>query len=134
MTEVLYLAKSHIETMIAHAAACEPEEGCGLLAGRGDVVELTLLITNQYRSPVRYNMEPKELIEAFYHIEERGMGLLATFHSHPTGPSRPSATDLAEYAYPEAYAIILSKEAGFWDYHGYKIKNNTYLEIRLHIR
>ena len=60
-----------------------PEEGCGLLAGVENQVQLTIPITNQDHSTVRYNMEPGELIRAFYDIEARGLEMLASFHSHP---------------------------------------------------
>lgn len=117
--------------MVAYVEACAPEEGCGLLAGRERQIELTILITNQDRSPLSYNMEPRELVKALYTIEDRGLQLLATFHSHPAGPSKPSATDLARYAYPEALMLIISRETGTWNVKGFKIVNGTSLEIEL---
>lgn len=133
MSEILILSPEQIAEIFAHVEACAPEEGCGLLAGRSGKVELTILITNQLHSPVRYNMEPKELIKAFCDIEVRGMELLAVFHSHLKGPSTPSGTDLAEYTYIEAHMIILSKETGFWRAKGFKIEGGTYEEIVLRI-
>lgn len=120
--------------MIDHVEACAPEEGCGLLTGRERQVEFTILITNQEHSPLSYNMDPRELVRAFYTIEDRGLQLLATFHSHPAGPSKPSATDLARYAYPEAFMLILSRETGFWNVKGFKIVNGTGQEIELRMK
>lgn len=133
MTDILFLTKNQVAEMKAHAASCAPEEGCGLLAGRGRKVELTILITNQTHSPVRYNMEPGELISALYKIEESGLELLASFHSHPNGPAMPSDSDVKEYAYPETYMLILSKTKNSWKVKGFRIKDKTHYEIELRI-
>ncbi len=133
MPDLLYLSQSHIEDMVAHVEACAPEEGCGLLAGTDRRVELTILITNQDHSPLRYNMDLRELVKAYYTIEDRGLQLLATFHSHPAGPSMPSATDLAPYSDPDVFMVILSRETGKWNLKGFKIENGTSLEIELRI-
>lgn len=131
MPDFLVLPQSHLDDMIAHVEACAPEEGCGLLAGRGRQVEFTILITNQEHSRLGYNMDPRELVKALYTIEDRSLQLLATFHSHPAGPSIPSATDLERYTYPEAFMLIFSRETGNWNVKGFKIANGTSLEIEL---
>lgn len=133
MPNILTISQHHIDKMKAHIEACLPEEGCGLLAGRGSTVELTILITNQFHSKVRYNMEPRELINAFYQIEEKGFEMLASFHSHPMGPAVPSKTDLDEFAYPGTSMLIFSKETGFWEVKGFKIEGGTYQEIDLRV-
>ncbi|MHB0923514.1 MAG: M67 family metallopeptidase [Bellilinea sp.] len=133
MTEILFLTQEQIAEMKAHVESCAPEEGCGLLAGRDHKVELTILITNQTHSPVRYNMEPRELIAALYKIEERGLELLASFHSHPNGPAVPSESDVKEYAYPETYMLILSKTMDKWKVKGFRIIDETHSEIELRI-
>jgi len=133
MTDILHLTQNQAAEMTSHAESCAPEEGCGLLAGRDSTVELTILITNQIHSPVRYNMEPRELINALYKIEESGLELLASFHSHPEGPVTPSESDVREYAYPETFMLILSKEMDLWKINGFKIVDGTYKEIELRI-
>lgn len=133
MADILYLSRSHVDSMIAYTDACAPEEGCGLLAGVDRKVEITILITNQSHSPVRYNMEPRELVKAFFDIDKLGMELLAIFHSHPNGPSTPSPTDLTGYLYPKARMVILSKETGIWRLKGFKISDGNFQEIELRI-
>ncbi|MHB8857236.1 MAG: M67 family metallopeptidase [Bellilinea sp.] len=119
--------------MEAHVNSCSPEEGCGLLAGVGQQVELTIPITNQLHSPVRYNMEPEELVRAFYDLEARGLEMLASFHSHPSGPDTPSETDIHEFAYPGTFMLIWSGATLGWRVKGFEVYPNFYHEIELRI-
>ena len=73
--------------------------------GEADVVTI---IENILQSPVAYEMDPRQQLEAMLHIEDSGLDLMAAYHSHPHGPSRPSATDLAQAYYPDLPQIIIS--------------------------
>ncbi len=93
---------------MARVAALYPEEACGLLGGRyGRAVRL-YPIENVLHSPVAYEMEPLQQIRAMVAIEDEGLELLAIYHSHPDGPARPSATDVAQAYYPESAQLIIS--------------------------
>ncbi|MHB0989040.1 MAG: M67 family metallopeptidase [Bellilinea sp.] len=129
----LVLSSRHISQMEAHVNSCLPEEGCGLLAGVGQRVELTIPITNQLHSPVRYNMEPEELVRAFYDLEARGLEMLASFHAHPSGPDTPSETDIREFAYPGTFMLIWSGAALGWQVKGFDVFQDAYREIELRI-
>jgi proteasome lid subunit RPN8/RPN11 len=84
-----------------------PEEACGLLAGQpSGLVERAIPVTNRLHSPSRFEMEPQEQLRAFLEIEAAGLVLLAIYHSHPLGPSHPSPTDQAEFAYPGVAYLI----------------------------
>jgi proteasome lid subunit RPN8/RPN11 len=132
--EGLLLSPWHIGQMEDHVSECMPEEGCGLLAGVGQRVELTIPITNQLHSPVRYNMEPEELVRAFYDLEARGLEMLASFHSHPNGPDFPSESDIREFAYPGTFMLIWARPASIWQVKGYVVLLNAYYEIELRIK
>ena len=90
------------QQMQEHVTECLPEEACGLLGGQGGRAEIVLPVENVLHSPSRFRMEPSEQIRAMTEIEQRGLELMAIYHSHPSGPEVLSATDLAELAYPEA--------------------------------
>jgi proteasome lid subunit RPN8/RPN11 len=114
-------------------------EGCGLLAGTGDSVRAVFLIDNREQSSSRFRMDAAEQLRAFHAMEERGMELLAIFHSHPTearagaAPApEPSATDVHEAAYPAVH-IIWSRNAGQWGARGFWIEGATVTEVPLHI-
>jgi proteasome lid subunit RPN8/RPN11 len=92
-----------------------PNEACGLLGGRGDVVEQVIAVENAAHSPVRYEMAPVQQLEAMLALENAGLELTAIYHSHPAGPATPSPTDVAEAYYPDSlYLIYAPDERGQW--------------------
>lgn len=98
--------------MLAHLTSCLPEEACGLVSGtiaggHGHAVRL-FPIENRLHSPVAYEMDPLQQIQAMIEIENEGMEMAAIYHSHPDGPARPSWTDVTQAYYPEAATIIVS--------------------------
>ncbi len=119
------------EVMVEHLAACLPEEGCGLLAGRDGHCSMVFPVKNELHSPTTFRMDPQEQIWAFLQIEERGLELTAIFHSHPCGPQVPSSTDLAEFAYPGVIMMISVPMNGEWIFRAFKIIDRTYSEIAL---
>jgi len=109
------LAPRLVEAMRAALEAALPEEGCGLLFGRGQCVERVVPIQNALHSPVRFRLEPQAQLAAMQGADEQGLELLAIYHSHPRGPDHPSATDIEEAAYPQAaYLIWWQDGAGGW--------------------
>jgi proteasome lid subunit RPN8/RPN11 len=76
-------------------------------------------------------MDPEDQLKAFYWLEEHGLDLLAIFHSHPSGPSHPSATDLAEFAYPGVLYLIWSPgiHGPDWQLHAFRLEGRTYTII-----
>lgn len=117
--------------VVKHLAACLPEEGCGLLAGRGGLCSLVVPVENELHSPTAFRMNPQEQLQAFLRIEDKGLELLAIFHSHPRGPQAPSPTDLAEFAYPEALSIIAVPVDGAWTLRGFRLNGHGFTEIEL---
>ena len=114
----LILDQRILDAMRAHVESCLPLEGCGLLAGAGNVVREVLTVTNQAKSPIRFRMDPFEQIQAFEQIEASGLDLLGIFHSHPAGPEMASATDISEAAYPVVH-IIWSRQERTWKMRGF---------------
>ena len=108
---------------ILHHAQSSPElEVCGLIGGKDGVPHSWYPVANIAASPeVRFQLEPTGQIEAMRQIRERGEGLFAVFHSHPTAPAEPSPVDLAEAAYLDALYLVISLNTkgvlemrGFW--------------------
>lgn len=117
--------------MVEHLAACLPEEGCGLLAGRDGLCSLVFPVENELRSPVAFRMNPQEQLQAFLRMEEGELDLLAIFHSHPRGPQTPSPTDVAEFAYPDTVTIIAVPVDGEWTLRGFQLDGSGFMEIEL---
>src|SRR5262245_53798933 len=91
-----------------HAREEAPCGFCGLLLGRGDVVAEVRRARNVASSrATRFVIAPKDHIDARRDGRARGLEILGFYRSHPHGAAVPSATDVAEAAYPgSVYAII----------------------------
>ena len=102
------VTRAVVASLIAHAREESPRECCGLLLGRGDEVAEVRRARNVASSPaMRFVIDPKDHIDARRDGRARGLEILGFYHSHPRGAAMPSATDVAEAAYPgSVYAII----------------------------
>lgn len=119
----LLLSRQRFDTIVDHLRRSLPNEGCGLIASiptqLGDRGLHFFPGVNIDRSPVRYTMDPREVIDAMWWMRTLGWQLAAIVHSHPRTPPTPSLTDRAEWYYPEARLLILSfagdePEIGCW--------------------
>jgi proteasome lid subunit RPN8/RPN11 len=112
-----------LTAMVQHLRDGLPNEGCGLLAGvrAGDQERAVHFFpgTNVDFSPVRYTMDPVEVLAAMKRMREEHWELAAIVHSHPRTQPAPSRTDQQEWYYPEARLLIVSfansePEIGCW--------------------
>jgi proteasome lid subunit RPN8/RPN11 len=122
----LLIPRDHYEAMLAQAKAELPNECCGLLAGRvgppeqghqasaegwdlpiaGVVCRYPLV--NNAASPKEYLAHDRVLFNAFRDMRERGLDLLAVYHSHPVTDPVPSKTDLERNYFAEVMHLIIS--------------------------
>jgi proteasome lid subunit RPN8/RPN11 len=102
------LREEHRRQMIEHCLRERPNEGCGLLAGVGDRVEKVFPTANKAESPVRYEVDPREVLRIQREIDDADQELLGIFHSHVSSAAYPSATDVRLAFYPEAVYFLLS--------------------------
>jgi proteasome lid subunit RPN8/RPN11 len=122
-----------IEMMKEHAQVCFPEEGCGVLGGKGETADCFRPITNELHSANRFRMDAEEQLQAFLWFEQNDIELLGIFHSHPAGPNHPSPTDLEEFAYPGVAYFILSHKGSGWQVNCFQIEGIEYKEIPLNL-
>ena len=104
----LILPRTLLEEMLAHVISLWPEEACGLVGGLDGRAARLYPVENTRHSPVAFEMEPLQQIKAMLAMEAEGLELIAIYHSHPDGPARPSATDVANAYYPNAVQLIIS--------------------------
>ncbi len=103
------LPRSIVNRILERAQASPDEEVCGLLGTRGGRITTDYPVDNVAGDPShRYVMDPAGQIAAMRTMRERGETLFAIYHSHPSGPASPSATDVAEANYPDAVYLIVS--------------------------
>jgi proteasome lid subunit RPN8/RPN11 len=112
---MLKLSPRDYETLLAHARAALPNEGCGLLAGENagadKIVRKVYCLENTDKSPEHFSMAPEEQFKAVAEMRKNGWTLLGNFHSHPATPARPSAEDIRLAFDPALSYVILSLEA-----------------------
>ncbi len=102
------LDRAVYDEMVSHALADRPYEVCGILAGRDDRVTRAFRARNREQSPVRYEIDPHDLIRIFREIDDADLDHLGIYHSHTHTRAYPSATDKRLATYPEALYFIVS--------------------------
>lgn len=106
--ETIYLEKKFINGMIAHARREDPNECCGIIAGKDGKVVKLYPANNEEKSPVKYKIPPQELFNAIKDIESHGWDLTGMYHSHTHTEAYPSPTDVRLAFWPEAVYFIVS--------------------------
>jgi proteasome lid subunit RPN8/RPN11 len=132
-SNVLSLDSEHYEQMLTDVTSRAPEEACGLLAGINERVTVTIPVTNELHSPIRYRMDPVEQLNAFQMFENQGWEMLGIYHSHPNGPATPSQTDIDEAYYPDVVHLIWSPSSDNWTCRAFHITDSEVTEVILEI-
>jgi proteasome lid subunit RPN8/RPN11 len=95
------------DEMVEHALADAPNECCGMLGSRdGDAVTLYRAV-NTAASPLKYEMDPMEILRIHNELEAGDLELGAIYHSHTRSDPHPSQTDINLAFYPEAVYVIV---------------------------
>lgn len=103
------LPRAIMDALVGHALRSPRLEVCGLIGGVGEVAVSRHPVANVARDPARrFEMDPRGQIDVFRALREENQELYAIYHSHPDGPAEPSATDLEQAAYPDAFYLIVS--------------------------
>ncbi len=131
--EPVTMPRPLVNRLLHHAQQGAGMEVCGLIAGRGGRPSRCIPVANISPSPAtRYEMDPKGQIDAMRAMRERGEALFAIYHSHPSSPAEPSATDLAQAAYPDTlYLIISLKTKGILELRGFLLEDGGFREVAL---
>jgi proteasome lid subunit RPN8/RPN11 len=96
------IAKGLLDELVAHALEDPKNEVCGVVAvdaedaeeGRvRSAVEVHRAV-NVHASPLKFEIDPAELLTLYNTIDERGLELGAIYHSHVRSAPYPSQTDI----------------------------------------
>lgn len=115
---MLIINSAEYESIRRHGEETYPFECCGALLGRltdtGREVQAVVRCSNTSldRPQDRYSIDPKELLRLQRQADEKGLGIVGFYHSHPDHPARWSQTDLAEAHWLGCSYVITSVEAG----------------------
>jgi proteasome lid subunit RPN8/RPN11 len=133
MTQEIHIPRK-IANQLLHFAQCSPEqEICGLVGGKARLPVHCYPIGNIADQPAqRFFLNPAEQIAALSAMRDNGETLFAIYHSHPSAPAWPSATDLALAEYPEALYLIISLDTkGILEMRGFYIDQHRSTEVPL---
>jgi proteasome lid subunit RPN8/RPN11 len=132
----LRLRQDQLDQLIGQAQAEAPNECCGMLAGRGEVVEAIFPGRNRDQSPRTYLMDPEDQIRAFRAMDEHGWDLVAIYHSHPHTEAVPSRTDRERALdqdgaplFPETrYVIVSLRDAARPQVRAFRLNGSHFIE------
>jgi proteasome lid subunit RPN8/RPN11 len=102
-----------VQALVDHARGEYPNEMCGVIvgdrpAGAGGVPLRWEPTRNQAASPLRYEIDPDDLLRLTVETENAGEEFWAIAHSHTHSPPRPSLTDVGLAFYPDAIYLLVS--------------------------
>lgn len=106
----LYLARPLVNKILAHAQQHPNREICGLIGGcTEDGIKEYYPIDNVSKIPhCRFLMDAPQQIKIMKRMREKQQTLYAIVHSHTTSGAEPSALDISENQYTDAFYLIIS--------------------------
>ena len=130
----MYIPKNVIEELIVQAEKDAPDESCGYLLGTvdGKVTE-NYWMENIDHSSEHFSFAPKDQFAALRYAREKGLKILANWHSHPASPSRPLQEDLRLANDPTIRYAILSLLDGEPKLNSFKILNSEVVNKEVHL-
>ena len=121
-----------IDELIKQARQDAPNESCGYLLGSDGVVTENYWMENIDHSPEHFSFAPRDQFTALRYARQKGLKILANWHSHPASPSRPSAEDLRLANDPTIRYAILSLLDGKPSLNSFKILNGEVVDKETH--
>ena len=105
----IVLPRKLVNELLHHAQSSEKLEVCGFV-GKNSADEFSCYpVDNIAETPsTRFLMAPEEHIDTMKAMRDKKADVFAIYHSHPTAPARPSATDIELASYPDACYLIIS--------------------------
>jgi proteasome lid subunit RPN8/RPN11 len=101
------IARHLYDEIVAHARDDAPNECCGVVYARDGEAVKVRRATNVAASPLRYDIDAKELFRINEELEADGFDLGAIYHSHTRSDPVPSQTDINLASYPDSLYIIV---------------------------
>ena len=130
------ISQAVIDELITQARQDAPNETCGYLLGittdEGDIVTENYWMENIDHSPKHFAFAPKDQFAALRYARNKGLKILANWHSHPASPSRPSQEDLRLANDPTIRYAILSLHDGV-HLNSFKILGGEVVDIEVHV-
>jgi len=122
---MLTISRAIHDELIAHARADFPIEACGILGGTDGAVSAIFRMVNTDKSNEHFMMDPKEQFAVVKELRNRGLAMLAIYHSHPESPARPSEEDIRLALTPGVSYVIVSLAGAEPDVKAFRIADGV---------
>lgn len=129
----LTMTRAAVDSIVAHATSEAPRECCGLLVGKGDLVERAVATRNEDDSPLtRYRVDAADHFAVIRGLRGSDRAILGAYHSHPFTAATPSPTDLAEaWPAPFVYLIVSLRYQGRPDVRAFQVAEGKPIPVTL---
>lgn len=126
---MIELTRATYDGIVSHAYIGGEQEVCGVLAGARGADGTTTRVTRRYEATnvaetprSRYRVDPEEQLELMERAADEDLDVVGFYHSHPTGPPRPSETDAAQATWLDHSYVICALDGqpfvGSWRWRG----------------
>ncbi|HEY4278737.1 MAG TPA: M67 family metallopeptidase [Conexibacter sp.] len=116
------IARELYDQIVAHARAEAPNECCGIVSTDDDDRAVKVYpTTNIFASPLRYEIDPEQLLGVWREIDAAGLEMGAVYHSHTRTVPEPSQTDINSATNPQGVYIIVGLADGEPDVRAWNI-------------
>ena len=102
------IRRAAVGAMLDHARDALPNECCGFLLGTTATIEEVARATNLTPSPHQYQVDPHDHFAVIRRARQEDRTVIGVYHSHPSAPAVPSASDLEHATYAEYLYVIVS--------------------------
>ena len=132
--DAIIVPKDILEEMVGHCREACPNEACGILSGKGNEVSGVYLISNEEMSPVSYLMDSREQFRVMKDMREKGLSMVAIFHSHPSSSAYPSSKDVSLAFYEDAVYVIASLAGEEPEVKAFSIRDGAIEDVEIVVR
>jgi proteasome lid subunit RPN8/RPN11 len=127
------IGRDLVDEIVAHAREGLPNECCGIVATRDGRAVQVYRATNAVASPLRFEIDPRDLIRIHTAIEQAGDEMGSMYHSHVKSPAYPSQTDVnfAQNWPGVVWLIVSLADRDAPDVRGFRIAGTEIEEVPL---
>jgi [CysO sulfur-carrier protein]-S-L-cysteine hydrolase len=88
------IAQSLVDEIVQHAREDLPNECCGIVSTSDGAAVKVYRARNSHASPLRFEIDSRDLIRIYSDVESEGHELGSMYHSHVKSSAYPSQTDV----------------------------------------
>jgi proteasome lid subunit RPN8/RPN11 len=136
------ISRELLDQLVAHVLQDPANEICGVVAVEADGAAAgqrravqVYRARNMHLSPLRFEIDPKDLLRLSNEIDERGWEIGAIYHSHVRSEPAPSQTDINYAAnWPGVEWIIVGLASGPPEVRSHLIEEGRVRDVALEVQ